>query len=113
MELNAALGQTPSQFQKVSSSAPPHSKPKANVEDGQEHVAKQLDSGGHAFAGLGARSLAALVGKEGPKIGKQSVTASQLRDAKSRVGGDGIIHPNSWQLYKEPEKVIEFSDEDE
>jgi len=74
--------------------------------------------------GLGARSLAALVGSEAHRIGPPEVTATSLRAARSSTkesssssssSKSAVLHPNSWQLYQTapasvPEKADDYLD---
>jgi hypothetical protein len=112
MELNTSLAHVPSQFK---TAAVPRAERKRPKEEKQQ---QQLDA---TSTGMGAKSLAALAGKEASKSGSV-IVASQLKQmrAKSVGGASTTLHPNSWQLHANAipppkddavEQVIEFSDE--
>lgn len=73
----------------------------AKVEASLEHQAKKLLA---TQGGLGAKSLAALVESEGPRMETPLITASTLKTVRAGGGGPvsshgGILHPNSWHLH--------------
>ncbi len=101
MELNTALAYMPKKFKEAN--APRRgvggAKKTVPLVTMEEMAQKALE--GKVGGGLGARSLAALVGKEGPRLGPPTVTPAVLREAKAVAGNQGsFLHPNSWQLYQ-------------
>lgn len=72
------------------------------------HVeAEQSDAAGHASR-LGTRAVAALAGLDARAVGPTPVTAAHLKSARARIGVEGApIHPNSWQLYADDDKIVD------
>jgi hypothetical protein len=100
MELNSAAAHVP---KKHKNEARPSKQAKQRSGEklmAPEEVVQKM-AGEHAGAGLGLRSLAALAGKDAPRVGPPLVTAATLREARSSVLVEGsFLHPNSWQLYQ-------------
>ncbi len=108
MELNSESSHVPKKMRAGAKAAAAaggkRKEPKAAPMTAEETV--QKIAGEKAGSGLGARSLAALVGKDAPRVGPPAVTAAALREARAVTGAQGaFLHPNSWQLYQKTPKT--------